>query len=317
MWAFWQRSLVMSSVPKCWRGVLWVRWCNGPTSSQPSMCWDTTSRSRFLSRSCTGRFRFDLFSSVHVIFKLQAELLLQCAILSVVWWCFAHPNLMWDSLGASVRESSVVLWKCKPLIILFSLCVEWKMLCWFSSDQRPNCGTVAHTLSAHLWPHTDKIFLLPAECRFSLRAWQHLYSLYTFFLPQLTNYSARHHKHKCLCHTHTYSAFQSDRSKNIRVLIVTLAKCNKRCSEGSRVQSCLGHFLNAMIFQQLLRLHAGWSGKWLCTRQDLLSILLCQWVVRSRSRQADDNVRLLLSTVSIAVGKRGEGIDELELPFWS
>lgn len=119
MWAFWQRSLGTSSAPKCWRGVPWVRWCNGPTSSQPSMCWDTTSRSRFLSKSSTGKFRPNLFLSDPVILEKY------CSQYTV-----ARPRAVMH--GASVKGSSFISPEFEQLAICFSsFCCMGILGCWY------------------------------------------------------------------------------------------------------------------------------------------------------------------------------------------
>lgn len=227
------------------------------------MCWGTTSRSRFLSKSCTGKFRFDLFLSDPVIFKLQAEPLQPM--------CNIPSKFNARLFGASVQESSVVLWKRKPLTILFSLFIEWSCFVFHpacsAGDQQPNRSAVAHTLvSITFWPQTDKLSLLPAERCFSPRAWQHLYSLCTSFLPQLTESRvitglslvitdisayASGHTHTCI---HNVPSSQTDKmapSKNIRLLIVTLVRCKKRSSESRRVQSCFGRF--SWVSRRLVR----------------------------------------------------------------
>lgn len=201
------------------------------------------------------------------------------------------------------------------LTICFGLLVEGKCS---ASDQQPSRSADAHMLFSVTFGQTQISYLSCLQSAVS--AWG-LDSI--SFLPLLTDSSdsrlVAHHTQVLIpednTHTHTQIKIQyhtvppsqTDKlvsSKNIRLLIV---KWVWGAVGGVLAGPVLPWaFSRCRDLSELLWLHASWSGKWLRARLDLLSILLCQWVVWSRSRQADDNVSLLLANACDAVGTRWE-----------
>lgn len=181
-----------------------------------------------------------------------------------------------------MKESSVTL----------AYFVEWKV----SVVHSALCAVFAHLL-----PHCDKLSHLPAECYFSLRAWQHLCSLCTSFLSQLTDnvLVAYHHKHECVCpwtHTHTHR----DRWFHLEKYDYWLSHWNVQKADKSSPASDT----DVMVLEPL-RLHAVWSGKWPCTGWDLL------WCFSASGwhEAGADSLTIMCPcywalNVSIAVGKR-------------
>lgn len=181
------------------------------------------------------------------------------------------PQLCFVICGVSMKELSVTL----------AYFVEWKVSVVHSAP----CAVFAHLL-----PHCDKLSHLLAECYFSLRAWQHLCSLCTSFLSQLTDnvLVAYHHKHKCVCPwTHTHTVRQMISSRKIWLLIVTL-----ECSKSRRVQPCIWRWRDGF---RTTAASCCLVRKMTMYRMRFALILFGRWLVWSRSRQPGDNVPLLLS----------------------
>lgn len=184
----------MSSAPRCWRGVLWVRWCNGLISSQPSMCWDTTSRSRFLSKSCTGKYAFDLFLSDCVNFEVQTELL-QFNVQS--------SALFGDIWG--IYEGIV----CYFSLILLTGNSLWSILNALRVMSSPIAVLLPHTLFSVTFGHTEISYLTFLQSAISAWGLDSISavcappschsSLITYLSLIITNISAYAHGHT---HTH-------------------------------------------------------------------------------------------------------------------
>lgn len=160
------------------------------------MCLGTTSRSRFLSRSCMGKPWFDLFLSDPVIFSYCFQAGGRTAAVSVqyaalcgdvsptqisceIWWGI-YAGIICCLMKTQTLKNSLLLFR--QMKMLF--CSFWMLCKWSTARSECFCP---HTVFDHLWPHTDKLSLLPTECRFTRRAWEHLYSLVSSFLLQLTD----------------------------------------------------------------------------------------------------------------------------------
>lgn len=203
MWAFWRRSRGMSSVPRCWREVLWVRWCNGLTYSQFSTHWATTWRSQFQSSSCTGRtivFYSGFFFCMYL--KLEAKASALNPHHTAVCLNF-NPNtfymMLWDVWTGSVvfrRMWSVNSCRRQTLSFGFSLLRNWLSGQSFAS----------HTVFHH-YTHTNRhthTQAVASSCRVSHQPQGLAASLQHVHLPvsEIT---------WCVCHE-TQTLFQAEQA---------------------------------------------------------------------------------------------------------
>lgn len=159
----------------------------------------------------------------------------QCTIHSSVRWYSSHPNLMWDCVGHAGRSHLLFYentnHKTFSFVAFFHAMKMLRCSLSLGALQMINSPigvffffffplSPTHCFRSPLATHADKLSLLPAECHFSLRAWQHLYSLCTSFLLQptdsrvitalslvITNISPHTHTHTCAFKLHRRDGF--------------------------------------------------------------------------------------------------------------